>query len=301
MVYVELGRQEIDREQQICGGSLIAPKWVITAAHCILAPEEVQWAAMNIVIYRHAKSGTGQGERIQAKRIIVNPDYEDGQEDSALIELERAPQNPRPIKVGGDGEEFAWAPGAMATVLGWGATSSGGDASDVLKEAQVPVVDDVPCGQAYSDPQWNWTAPVMICAGYPEGGTDTCQGDSGGPMLVYMPDGSPRLVGLTSFGEGCAEPGYPGVYAEAVGQPIRSWIAEHVPEAIAPPAPPPAAPPAAPAPAPAAPAPSGRPASSAGGRRPSSRSSRRAACRRKAKRLKAAKRKRAMRRCARLR
>jgi secreted trypsin-like serine protease len=140
----------------------------------------------------------------------------------------------------------------------------------------------------------------MICAGYPEGGTDTCQGDSGGPLLVYLPDGTPRLVGATSFGEGCAEPGYPGVYAELTGDPIRSWVAEHVPEAIAPPAAPaapvtPPAPPAQSAPAQTQPAPP------AARRKGHSRTSRRATCRRKARRLKGAKRKSALRRCARLR
>jgi secreted trypsin-like serine protease len=74
----------------------------------------------------------------------------------------------------------------------------------------------------------------MLCAGYPQGGTDTCQGDSGGPLLAKALDGSLRLVGATSFGEGCAEAGKPGVYARLAEGPIRSFIARFVPGAFKP-------------------------------------------------------------------
>ena len=69
----------------------------------------------------------------------------------------------------------------------------------------------------------------MLCAGYPQGGTDTCQGDSGGPLLAKALDGSLRLVGATSFGDGCAQPGKPGVYARVAEGPIRAFVARFVP------------------------------------------------------------------------
>ena len=65
----------------------------------------------------------------------------------------------------------------------------------------------------------------MICAGYPQGGTDTCEYDSGGPLLVASPTGSLELVAATSFGNGCAQAGYPGVYALLATGPIRAFIA----------------------------------------------------------------------------
>ena len=72
----------------------------------------------------------------------------------------------------------------------------------------------------------------MLCAGYPQGGTDTCQGDSGGPLLAKALDGSLRLVGATSFGDGCAQPGKPGVYARVAEGPIRAFVAAVRPRGV---------------------------------------------------------------------
>jgi secreted trypsin-like serine protease len=74
----------------------------------------------------------------------------------------------------------------------------------------------------------------MVCAGYPEGGTDTCEGDSGGPLLAPVSAAAFRLVAATSFGNGCAQPGKPGVYARLAEGPIRDWIRSVAPEAFAP-------------------------------------------------------------------
>jgi secreted trypsin-like serine protease len=74
----------------------------------------------------------------------------------------------------------------------------------------------------------------MVCAGYPQGGTDTCEGDSGGPLLAALPTGGFHLAAATSFGSGCAEPGKPGVYARLAVGPIREWIKTVAPVALAP-------------------------------------------------------------------
>jgi secreted trypsin-like serine protease len=97
----------------------------------------------------------------------------------------------------------SYQPGTNATVLGWGRTGEEAPASPTLRSVVVPVIADAECGRESS----GFNANSMVCAGYPDGGRDACAGDSGGPMVV---DG--RLVGIVSFGEGCARAGNPGYY-----------------------------------------------------------------------------------------
>jgi trypsin len=96
-----------------------------------------------------------------------------------------------------------------ALVSGWGTLTAGGSLPDVLHKVEVPVVTDAKCRQAYGASE---IFDSMICAGLDAGGKDSCQGDSGGPM-VSSDDGE-YLSGIVSWGYGCAEPGYPGVYTE---------------------------------------------------------------------------------------
>ena len=72
----------------------------------------------------------------------------------------------------------------------------------------------------------------MLCAGYPQGGTDTCQGDSGGPLFGRDASGALKVVGATSFGEGCAQPGKPGVYARVGDSVLREWIRSAAPAGV---------------------------------------------------------------------
>ncbi|XP_033608825.1 trypsin-2 [Cryptotermes secundus] len=105
------------------------------------------------------------------------------------------------------------APGAMAVVTGWGATQEGGGASRILQKVELPIVSKDRCRGLYDD-----LPDHQICAGHPEtGGKDSCQGDSGGPLVV-----SGRQVGVVSWGYGCAQPRYPGVYTEVAA--YRRWI-----------------------------------------------------------------------------
>jgi secreted trypsin-like serine protease len=98
-----------------------------------------------------------------------------------------------------------YATGATARILGWGTTSENGSSSNQLRTATVPIVSDTSCKSSYGS---DFIATDMVCAGYTSGGVDTCQGDSGGPLLI-----GGVLAGITSWGEGCAEAGYPGVYS----------------------------------------------------------------------------------------
>jgi secreted trypsin-like serine protease len=120
----------------------------------------------------------------------------------------------------GAGGAGLWAPGTLETIVGFGATEEGGDVADTLQEAQVPITTDAYCSDAYAD----FDAGTMVCAGFPEGGVDTCQGDSGGPMLGCDATGALEVVGATSFGQGCARPGKPGVYARVGDAVLHEWI-----------------------------------------------------------------------------
>ena len=96
--------------------------------------------------------------------------------------------------------------GTVCTVSGWGTTSEGGSLASELMKVDVPVVSDDNCRDSYGQ---NDIADSMICAGLPQGGKDSCQGDSGGPFMCGN-----QLSGIVSWGYGCAEPGYPGVYTQ---------------------------------------------------------------------------------------
>ena len=135
------------------------------------------------------------------------------------------------MKIAGRGEESLWAPGTMADIAGFGTTEEGGDTPDTMQEAKVPITTDAYAQNAYPN---DWDGATMLGAGFPQGGVDTCQGDSGGPLLVPGPSGSLRLVGDTSFGEGCARPGKPGIYGRLGDTKLREWIRGKAPDAIAP-------------------------------------------------------------------
>ncbi|KAI8482556.1 hypothetical protein Bbelb_397040 [Branchiostoma belcheri] len=109
-------------------------------------------------------------------------------------------------------------PGTVCTITGWGTTSEGGSLSDQLQEADVPIVSNADCSSSYTG---LLDLDSEICAGYMAGGVDSCQGDSGGP-LVWLTEGQHLLIGLTSWGEGCARPNRPGVYTRVTS--VVNWI-----------------------------------------------------------------------------
>ena len=98
--------------------------------------------------------------------------------------------------------------GTMLTVLGWGVTANG-QQSKTLQQVVVPVVNDLDCQEAYASQDYDATS---FCAGFEKGGKDSCQADSGGPAFT-VENGTSYLVGLVSYGKGCAQAGYPGVYS----------------------------------------------------------------------------------------
>lgn len=186
--------------QQFCGGSLVAPDKVLTAAHCTA---DSRPAEINVVSGRTVMSSS-EGTVSEVTDVWVHPEYRTASEgfDVSVLTLS-APVQEAPIELA-TADDPGYAPGTEATILGWGNTSEGGASADHLQRATVPVNSDADCGSAYPE----YDPGAMVCAGFPEGGVDTCQGDSGGPIVA-----GGRVIGVTSFGNGCARPGSPGVYA----------------------------------------------------------------------------------------
>jgi secreted trypsin-like serine protease len=186
---------------QFCGGTLVRANKVVTAAHCVSGRSA---SSTRVVHGRDDKQSTA-GRVVTVSGIWVHPSYRTASSgyDVAVLTLGTSISSTY-LPLATPSDTALYAAGTSARIYGWGTTSSGGSASRYLLGATVPVTSDATCRSAYS----NYSPTSMVCAGYPNGGTDTCQGDSGGPLVA-----GGKLIGATSFGRGCALAGYPGVYA----------------------------------------------------------------------------------------
>ncbi|WP_328316946.1 S1 family peptidase [Streptomyces sp. NBC_00388] len=202
---------------QGCGGSLYAKDIVLTAAHCVTG------SGANTSITATAGSVDLQGPNavhIKSTQVVQAPGYDGKGKDWALIKLASPFELPTLPTV----TDTAYDKGTF-TIAGWGSTSEDGAQQRYLRQATVPYVADAQCGQAYGT---QFHAEDEICAGdVDKGGVDTCQGDSGGPMFRKDDQGAWIQVGIVSFGQGCAEKGYPGVYSQvsALSADIRAAAA----------------------------------------------------------------------------
>ncbi len=215
--------------RQFCGASIIADKWLLTAAHCMYDSFDNRISSDSFrVAVGFTNLRTEQPEELTVSNYYLHPQYDHSdpfaRNDIALIELANEQPQPAIGLYEADGSALA---GFNSTVMGWGATDYSDPTTPVypneLRHAVLPIVSRDVCNAPVS--YQGTIATSQICAGFPAGGIDSCIGDSGGPLVTNI-DGRVTQVGIVSFGNGCAEPFFYGVYTN-VGAYV-DWIDDYV-------------------------------------------------------------------------